>query len=431
MIKILIIALIWVVSIGKSLRDFKQLEDILKITTINPDPQQKHQWDGNLDSFNDWMKGLQHALTPGGIDVLGQMLLNSGKFINQYGDPEACRDNPNTEYAILRVRGLPISIEIGICAPAGCDSEETYYGLTQYANSKIKEMNVTGIELAVTLPYSASIDRSLNAGTIIVILSTSLIVILGIIGIFVEYFPLFEKPQSLPTEKIEERKTKLGLLFYSFSFKNNLQKLFEVSDRGDANLKILNGIRVFSICWVIVGHVFMTLLGFPASNITTALDITKDWFFTLVPGGFFSVDVFFFMSGFLTFYLLTAKLYPKKACDNYFMIYFHRWFRLFTPALYCLLLWVFIFKYFGNGPKFFNSWNMGCSKNWWSALLFINNLHPWEQGEMWMSWYWYLSNDFEFFLLSPIIIAIYCLSRFGGYAALGFWCLFNYVFNMV
>ena len=157
-----------------------------------------------------------------------------------------------------------------------------YYGLTQYANNKMKEMNITGMEVKVILPYSASVDHSLSTGAIIVILLTSLIVILGIIGIFVEYFPLFEKPQSLPTEKIEERKTKLGLLFYSFSFKNNLQKLFEVSDRGDANLKILNGIRVLSICWITVGHTFTNVVADPVTNFSTALDISKGILFTLV-----------------------------------------------------------------------------------------------------------------------------------------------------
>jgi len=217
--------------------------------------------------------------------------------------------------------------------PADCNSQDAYKGLIDYINNLIKEMEVGPFKLNVYLPY-VNDDHPLSSGAIITIVLTAFIAFFGIVGIFVEYLPILEKPHSLPTMKLEERKTKLGLLFFSFSFKNNLQKLFEVSDRGDSNLKILNGIRVFSICWVVIGHAFMNVLGAPLTNMMTALDVTKDWYFTLVPGGFFAVDVFFFLSGFLTFYLLTIKIYPRKGRENYLMVYFHRWFRLFTPALY-------------------------------------------------------------------------------------------------
>ena len=210
-----------------------------------------------------------------------------------------------------------------------------------------------------------------------------------------------------------------------------MQKLFTVSDRGDANLKIINGIRVFSICWVIIGHAFMNAVGAPITNLTTAMEIMDKWYFTLVPGGFFAVDVFFYLSGFLTFYLLTAKIYPTRGKANYPMMYFHRWFRLVTPAGYCILLCVFIFKYFGSGPKYYDSWDMNCSKTWWASLLFINNLYPWETKDMCMGWYWYLANDFEFFLISPVIILLYCLNRYAGYISLGFLHLFNYIYVMV
>ena len=333
------------------------------------------------------------------------MIMNSGKSVNQFGDPDQCRDDPNTEYAILRVTGVPLSIEIGLCTPKTCNSQQAYAGLVLFAQEKLEEAGMKGMSLSVTLPF-VEVDHSLSTGAWIVIALTALVVVMGLVGIACEYLPIFEKPESVPTMKIEDRKSRLGLLFYSFSFKNNVQKLFEVSDRGDANLKVFNGIRVLSICWVVVGHAFMNVVGAPLTNITSVYGIFHKWFFVMVPGGFFAVDVFFFLSGFLTFYLLTAKLLPKKGCDNYPLIYFHRWFRLVTPAGYCILLSVFIFKYFGDGPKFFGSWNMYCDKYWWSSLLFINNLVPWNEPSC-IGWFWYLANDFEFFLISPIIIFLY------------------------
>lgn len=113
------------------------------------------------------------------------------------------------------------------------------------------------------------------------------------------------------------------------------------------------------------------------------------------------------------------------------MIYFHRWFRLATPAGFCMLLSMYAFKYWGDGPKYYQSWIMGrCDKTWWASILFIQNVIPWEAKNMCMGWFWYLANDFEFFLISPIIIFIYCKSRYAGYAALAACFLTNFIWNM-
>ena len=255
-------------------------------------------------------------------------------------------------------------------------------------------------------PYQAE-RASLGVGGWLTIILLALITIFGILGSVVEYVPFLNKAQSNPNDKPDKRLNYLGLAFYSFSFKNNLKKMFEVSNKGDTDLKILNGIRVFSICWVILGHSFMMSMGFRLTNIISALSTLDHWYFALVPGGFFAVDVFFYMSGFLTFYLLTAKMYPKNGWTNFPMVYFHRWFRLFTPAAMCILLCNFIFIHFGDGPDYQLSWDMHCKKYWWSSLLFISNLVPYSGNDICMSWFWYLANDFEFFLISPILIFVY------------------------
>lgn len=330
------------------------------------------------------------------------------------------------------MQGPPIVIEIGVCSPSDCNSEEAYSYMTNYVNDIIKEMGLgDGFSVQVSFPYQAD-NSKLNLGAWVVIILTSIIVLFGCIGIFVEYVTLFDKPGSVPTMKKDERLSRLGLVFYSFSFRNNLEKLFTVDDRGDSNLKVINGIRVFSICWVITGHVFMNLSGSPMTNLLTVLNITEKWYFALVPGGFFAVDVFFYMSGFLTFYLLTQRLYPRRGIDNYPMIYFHRWYRLVIPSGFCMLISMYAFKYWGSGPRYSDSWDMGnCGKTWWANILFINNLYPWEVQNMCMAWYWYLANDFEFFLISPIIIFIYCKSRYLGYATLVLCLLTNYLFAMI
>mmetsp|Transcript_23190 Transcript_23190/g.25732 ORF Transcript_23190/g.25732 Transcript_23190/m.25732 type:complete len:519 (+) Transcript_23190:580-2136(+) len=249
-------------------------------------------------------------------------------------------------------------------------------------------------------------------------------------GVIIQHIPIFDKPGADPQEKPEKRMSPIGLALLSFSFQNNITKLFEVSNKGDNDLKVLNGIRVFSMAWIVVGHAFMIFIGTPLTNAVTAMQTLDPWYFVLIPGGYFAVDVFFFMAGFLTFYLLTSKMYPRNGKANYPMLYFHRWFRLFTPAGFTMLITNFVFEHFGTHPEFHNHWNMNCKRYWWSSLLFINTIVPWRIADMCMSWFWYLSNDFQFFLVSPIIILAYCKNRFAGYGLTSLFILFNVVFNM-
>ena len=49
-----------------------------------------------------------------------------------------------------------------------------------------------------------------------------------------------------------------------------------------------------------------------------------------------------------------------------------------------------------------------CPKYWWRNFLNINNL--WPESEMCAAWTWYLANDFQFFLFSPIFLVVFTYS---------------------
>jgi hypothetical protein len=257
------------------------------------------------------LDGLRKSLSPGGFSVLTSMLMNSGKSINQLGDPDMCKDDPTTEYVIIKVIGVPIPMMFGTCVPNAWNSKESFGTLLNFIEAKVLESGIKGMKFEATFPYQST--HKPGTGFWITVFSLIFIWILGAIGIAVELLPIFEKTHWLMTSRIEERKTNVGLFFYSFSFKNNIEKLFTVSDRGDANLRILNGIRVLSICWVIVGHGATNLAAAPATNMQSALQLVHKWYFPIIPGGYFAVDVFFFLSGFLTFFMLTSKMYQKMA----------------------------------------------------------------------------------------------------------------------
>lgn len=61
--------------------------------------------------------------------------------------------------------------------------------------------------------------------------------------------------------------------------------------------------------WVILGHAYFCPLLFPVKDFTFLEEKFKGILIPVVYGGFFAVDVFFFLSAFLATYLMIGKLY--------------------------------------------------------------------------------------------------------------------------
>ena len=68
-----------------------------------------------------------------------------------------------------------------------------------------------------------------------------------------------------------------------------------------------------------------------------------------------------------------------------------------------------VFPTLGHGPV----WDSigkpvtDCYDYWWTNILFMNNLIPGGAGNSCFGIGWYLANDSQFFIISPIIILIY------------------------
>lgn len=84
------------------------------ITTIGHAEEGGHFVGNPNGDPTECMNGLRAALEPGQNATLIAMLMNSGKSVNQFGDPDTCRDNPDTTYTIVKVVGVPVSLTLGI-----------------------------------------------------------------------------------------------------------------------------------------------------------------------------------------------------------------------------------------------------------------------------------------------------------------------------
>lgn len=65
-----------------------------------------------------------------------------------------------------------------------------------------------------------------------------------------------------------------------------------------------------------------------------------------------------------------------------------------------------ISPHLGSGPFWISYYSVdSCAAGWWRNLLFVNNLnsHMYDQC---MVWTWYVANDMQFFLVSPLFLVL-------------------------
>ena len=175
----------------------------------------------------------------------------------------------------------------------------------------------------------------------------------------------------------------------------------------------LNGLRVVSMFWLILCHTHFTVTIFGADNtlnFSNLKDILSRFTFQAIGNGFFVVDSFFFISGLLVAYLTLHEMQKRAGRFPFLTYYLHRFLRL-TPTYAFVLFFVWLLTmHLADGPIYHHiAWEgsglyHNCRKYWWTNLLYINNLYPWKLDDECIGWTWYLANDMQFYILSPLIL---------------------------
>ena len=115
----------------------------------------------------------------------------------------------------------------------------------------------------------------------------------------------------------------------SFSVHSNTAKLLTIGQPSKDHLTCLDGIRTFSITWVMVGHWMSNFEG-PAkiNNLFEFFNLTiGNHLFQVIDNALVSVDTFFLLSACLVSYLTMKELDKTKGKINVPLFYIHRWLR--------------------------------------------------------------------------------------------------------
>lgn len=206
-----------------------------------------------------------------------------------------------------------------------------------------------------------------------------------------------------------------GKLLLCFSVYTNASKLLSTNLTA-GTLTNVNGVRFISMTWVILGHTFYFGLN-AADNAATFLPrMFKRFTFQAIANETVAVDTFFALSGLLVAYLTLREMKKRGGARrfNWLMFYFHRFWRLTPPYMLFLMLYVPTVRYYGDGPFWPQQGTEinECENSWWTNLLYINNLV--KTDEMCMGWSWYLANDMQFYVISPLMLVPLYYSKVLG-----------------
>jgi peptidoglycan/LPS O-acetylase OafA/YrhL len=337
------------------------------------------------------------------------------------GDTEYC-----TGYVSL-IKGVtsPITLVYNMCVPKDCTTYDIMIAILEGTDAYLYSDPVgTSCVSTKKPPYSA--------GAIIMITVCFSFVILAIAATIFDYvMQLLQEPQTdnaavsekapllatVPTKK--QTVAKIPNFITAFSLLKVLPQILSTKQPPSA-ITSINGLRVISMFWVILCHTHSWILIVGVQNVGVLKNVLSRFTFQAISNGFFSVDSFFFLSGLLVAYLTFREMKRKKGRFPFLMYYLHRYLRL-TPTYAFVLFFVWLLMmYLTNGPTFhLAAWEesahyQNCEKYWWTNLLYINNLYPWKLDDECLGWTWYLANDMQFYIFSPlIIIPLYFLFPVG------------------
>ncbi|XP_028982413.1 nose resistant to fluoxetine protein 6-like, partial [Diachasma alloeum] len=288
---------------------------------------------------------------------------------------------------------MSLSLTFSICIPDGCNAGDLARMIHQSINLT---SNYDYIDVTVnSVTCSAVEPEPWDEGGII---------ILSVLSVYLAFLICCTICDLLFTESSNYFNKNIIETLSKFSLYSNARRILSIKVPRE-NIPALQGIRFFSMGWVVLGHVYYIHSYGIISNQLAVAKWRKSWDSLYIVIAPFTVDTFFVISGFLISYLFLKNM-AKGGKFNVIMYYVHRYLRL-TPAYAALLLLtIFIFPRIGSGAIWEANMSLqreSCSKNWWANLLYVQNYVN-TQYLFCLGHAWYLAVDMQFFWISPLIV---------------------------
>lgn len=215
----------------------------------------------------------------------------------------------------------------------------------------------------------------------------------------------------------------IGQTLMCFSVYSNVKQIFK-ADTGSDSIPALHGIRFLGMVWILIAHT-LYFGSYFVGNRSIGYTITGSFITQAISNATYSVDTFFFMTGFLMAYAYLKALKKEKKIPSlptagvqYCSMVIKRYCRITPAYLVTILLAILNFNWYEHVSMYHMSERIACNcpNYWWRNILYINNFFDWD--ELCLVWSWYLANDMQFFMIGLILLMI---STRNMRLALGIW----------
>lgn len=282
-------------------------------------------------------------------------------------------------------------IRLGICVPNDCNEEE----LQELINKMVPPAFNLKISNCVT-----NVPVPLTNGQKAILITVGVLAAFLVIGTVTDVF-VSSQPKN---------NAAFGILLRclrAFSLVSNTKTLLQVvkDKSSDAyTLRFFHGLRFFSLTWIVLGHCYGAIS--PTwSRLLNNLIMAQQTPSLMVPAAYVAVDTFFFLSAFLMCYVVSKQ--RKPAIVVFIFAVIRRFIRTMVPVFF-LLMCMYLLPLVTSGPdakSFFEKFYDEMNRLWLHILLQVHNYKT--SAFSILVHLWYLSVDFQLFLISlPIAIIL-------------------------
>ena len=309
-------------------------------------------------------------------------------------------------------------LRLGHCTPSSCTQEDITAGSVNL-DIKLATLGLINITKPINLliPFSChnmNEEPPLENDDWAMICILIFFGLLIITGTFMDAAIVFLKFDKFPLLLVQ--------LFRNFSIYHNTRKIFNM-EVGKDNLSCINGIRFLSISWVLLGHTYSFILSYSlfVGNLPKLYlpdSILSPTAFAAVANASPSVDTFFLIGATLLSYHTLKELDRSKGGNwrTWLIFYVHRYLRLTGVYAIIIGLHATLLKFITFQPESIASevTHGNCQDGWWWNILYINNFQEGGTMKMCLGQTWYMANDMQFFIISPIFIYSLWRSKIVG-----------------
>ncbi|GFY57919.1 nose resistant to fluoxetine protein 6 [Trichonephila inaurata madagascariensis] len=352
----------------------------------------------------------------------------------------------------LNLGNVSLPLNTAVCLPDSCDPSDPTLDLSQNISDHLPyNEDLDSLFSSKAITCQSTSPRKLTNGAIVVICLISIFAALSVIGSLItvcEYYLKInaekeaicgaydkisvnsdlDKLSSRGSNVLPDWLEKCKPFFNCFCMFTNGEKILNTTST-EGQLPCLHGIRFLSMSWVILCHGYMFGVG-SIRNTADIVNLFDTWTFQVILNGFYSVDAFFVLSGFLVAYLFFQQAAKTDGKIPWLYFYIHRFVRLTPVYMMVMAFYTTLMSHLGSGPLWnFKDTDANCHASWWWNILYINNFQT--SGAQCMGWGWYLANDMQFYVISPLFLVTLFRWPKIGYSLIALFLSITFITNFV